>query len=145
MTDTLAEDLDTGDAPGWRPEEGSTIIGEVIRLSKGWSEQAQKFYPIITIKDESTGEPVAVHGFHFVLQDRLSAIRPRVGERIGIKMGEKIKTQDGRRTVQTYTVKVDGRSEDIWSDIKSPRVAQAQAQSQTALPVSQVADDDIPF
>lgn len=145
MNDTLAEDLDAGDAPGWRPEEGSIIIGEVIGLSKGWSEQGEKFYPIITIKDEATGEAVAVHGFHFVLQDRLSAVRPRVGERIGIKMGEKIKTQDGRRTVQTYTVKVDGRTEDIWSDIKSPRVAKAQASSQAAVPVSQVADDDIPF
>jgi hypothetical protein len=152
----FVESLDAGDAPGWKPEEGDVIVGTVVTLSKGWSDYKNGFYPIVTIQPDldkcnpnpprseaEAGNPVAIHGFQFVLEDRFTALKPMPGERIGVKVGPKIPTKDGKRSVQTYTVKMD-RAEDIWSDIKNPRlqgdkpaVAAGQTQMQT--------DDDIPF
>lgn len=143
MADAQTMNLD--DIPdGWRPEPGSMAIGKVIGLQKGWSDQSESFYPIVVIEDELTGNALSIHGFHFVLKDRLAALRPALGERIGIKMGDKVPSKDGRRSIQTYTVKVDGRTEDIWDDIQSPRTQAAAAQ--TNAPATSVeSDDDIPF
>jgi len=141
---------------GWRPEDGSLIIGRITRLTKGWSDQRQEFYPILVIHDELTDKDVAVHGFHFVLLDRLTALRPQEGERIGIKMGPKVPLKSNpNRSVQTYTVKVEGRSEDVWGDITNPRTAnttqsvvkvQGTGSRQEEIPVADAhSDDDIPF
>lgn len=130
---------------GWRPEEGSVIVGRILSMTTGWSDQQQNYYPILVIHDEVTDKDVAVHGFHFVLRDRLTALRPQQGERIGIKMGPKVPLKgDPSRSVQTYTVKVDGRTEDIWGKIQSPRVQAAQTQMPVPgdVPASNVVDED---
>lgn len=153
--DTLASEAEVGDAPGWKPEEGDLLIGTVSGLSKGWSDYKQGFYPIVTItpeldkcnpeprSDSLPGEPIAVHGFQFVLEDRFSSLKPMPGERIGIKVGPKVPTKDGKRTVQTYTVKME-RTEDIWSEIQNPRLAKQTVQG-TPVTQQQITDDDIPF
>ena len=140
MSDSLAGQLDAGDAVGWKPEEGDLLIGEVVGLSRGWSDYKDAFYPIVTIKPNDGSDPVAVHGFQFVLEDRFTALKPMVGEEIGIKVGPKVPTKDGKRSVQTYTVKMN-RSEDIWSDLTGPR-QQAAPVVQTQTPAE---DEDIPF
>lgn len=142
-----AEEFGLSDAipEGWRPEEGSTIIGKVIGLTKGWSDQSMSNYPIVIIHDEITDKDVAVHGFHYVLRDRLGSLRPAVGERIGIKMGPKVPLKSNpSQSVQTYTVKIDGRSEDIWSDLPSPR-QQRQLSTDDIPSTPAGSDDDIPF
>lgn len=158
MSDSLTDSLNAGDAPGWKPEEGDLFVGTVSALSTGWSDYKEGYYPIVTItpdmnlcnpapphSEAEPGSPVAVHGFQFVLEDRFSALKPTVGERIGIKVGPKIPTKDGKRTVQTYTVKMD-REQDIWSEVKGPRAPKGQqAAKQQELPVQEVTDDDIPF
>lgn len=130
---------------GWRPEEGSVLIGKVIGLTKGWSDYQQQYYPIVMVEDEATGKPVAVHAFHFVLMDRLTSLRPVLGERIGIKMGAKVPLKGNpKQTVQTYTVKVEGRTEDVWNEVKTPRT-QAPAAQVNAPATAIESDDDIPF
>lgn len=158
MSDITAG-LEAGEAPGWKPEEGDILVGTVVALSTGWSDYKDGYYPIITVQpdpndckpypphsDSEEGQPVAIHGFQFVLEDRFTALKPTVGERIGVKMGSKIPTKDGKRSVQTYTVKMD-REQDIWQEIQSPRApARSQAARQQELPVTEVTnDDDIPF
>lgn len=144
-TQQEAQDKFLTDLPeGWKPEPGDKVVGKVVGLQKGWSDYTDSYYPIVVIHDEVTDEPMTVHGFHFVLKDRLASLRPRLGERIGIKMGDKIPSKDGKRSIQTYTVKIDGRTEDIWDDIKNPRTAAAAAQ--TNAPATAIeSDDDIPF
>ena len=116
----VSDALDEGYADGWRPDEGDKIVGTIVGLSKGWSDYRQGFYPIVTIHDEATGKDIAVHGFHHALNRELIALKPKLGERIGIKCGAKVKTKDGKRNVQTYTVKVEGRTEDIWGSLSAP-------------------------
>lgn len=147
--EAAAQEFGLNDAmpDGWRPNEGDVIVGKIMSLTKGWSDYQECFYPIMIIHDEVTDKDVAVHGFHFVLMDRLTALRPRVGERIGLKMGPKIPLKSNpKQSVQTYTVKIEGRSEDIWGDIQNPRVNPQQQTLPDAQPVSTVSDDsDIPF
>lgn len=157
----LGQSVEVGEAPGWKPEVGDVLIGTVSDLSTGWSDYKNAYYPIVTIdpeldncipnpprSDAEPGSPIAVHGFQFVLEDKFTALRPAQGERIAIKMGPQIPTKDGKRSVQTYTVKMD-RAEDIWSKVQSPRTSAEQAPTRSAqqsIPVTDVAsDDDIPF
>ena len=154
----IAAAAEAGQAPGWKPEEGDLLVGTVVGLSRGWSDYLNGFYPIVTISpdqeqsrpypihsDSEEGQPVAVHCFQYVLMDRMTALRPESGELIAIKMGPKIPTKDGKRSVQTYTVSMN-RDEDIWGDIASPRTQQPQVGRQTQLSVTDVtSDDDMPF
>lgn len=136
-TDTM--DLEY--AEGWRPNEGDTIIGEVVEIGKGWSDQSDSHYPIITIKPQDGGDPVAVHCFHTTLYGRLLDLRPKVGERIGIKYQGKDKTKDGKREVAKYVVKMDRGADAnaIWDSLDSPNAPKG---GDSATPAT---DDDIPF
>lgn len=146
MTDTDMEAaLDQELPAGWKPNEGDKLIGKVIGLSKGWSDYQEQYYPIIMIHDDETNTDVSVHAFHSALANRLMALKPEVGETIGIKMGPKVPLKrNPAQSVQTYTVKVKGRSEKIWEDMKDPRAAAATAATQAPVGAAQ-SDDDIPF
>ncbi len=141
MSDTM--NLDSA-AQGWRPEPGQVIVGEVTDVSRAWSDYRNGYYPIVTIQPEGDGnpEPVAVHAFHDVLLRRMVELRPKVGERIGIKFDGQRETKDGKRSVSIYTVKIDGRGaanpEAIWDSIEDPSRATDQPQQPQQ-------DDDIPF
>lgn len=147
--ETAAAEFGLSDAlpEGWRPTEGSVLIGNVVGLTKGWSDYQQSFYPIVIVHDELSGKDIAVHGFHFVMMDRLTALRPQVGERIGFKMGPKVPLKSNpKQSVQTYTVKIEGRTEDIWDDIQSPRANAPAAQAQARVTDVETGDsDEIPF
>lgn len=150
----MSIDLQTPQAEGWRPEENDTLIGIVQAVSRGWSDQGEKFYPIVTIsvengtqKDGETvpaGTDIAIHGFHFALGKRMIELQPVAGERVGIKMGAKVPTKDGKRTVQTYTFKVEGRDVDVWGSFDAPAPTKTGT-VQEELPTTSVDDDDIPF
>lgn len=118
---------------GWRPTEGSMLVGRIVSSTRGWSDQSQSYYPILVVNDESTGQDVSVHCFHAALQRRLAGLRPKNGERIAIKMGPKVaKKNNPAQTVQTYVAKIEGRDESVdWDDFKpqgAPVVAAEQGQ-----------------
>lgn len=166
MTDT---DMNLDMAPAWRPVVGEVLVGKVLDISRGWSDQAEKYYPIITVKPESpvtrlkdgvtdnastdakdyeaSADPVAVHAFHTVLYMRLTELRPTVGERVGIKYvkpTEKAPKNSGRKgnLPAIYNVKIDGRTADIWDAMEvDPRLATARARNEK-VPDSAVEPDD---
>src|SRR5215472_4656612 len=119
----LEQQVDAGLPEGWRPSEGDKVIGQVIEVIPGWSNFKNGYYPIVVIKDELSDEFVSVHGFHYSLEDQLNRLKPEPGERIGIKCGALVPTKDGQRKVQTYTVRVEGRtdSNNTWSMMQGPR------------------------
>lgn len=144
---TFEESLDQELAEGWRPEEGDKIIGKIVNMTKGWSDYQQQYYPIIVVHDEVTDRDVSVHAFHTALARRLIALKPRVGDRIGIKMGPKVPLKGNpKQSVQTYTCRVEGKQEDIWADIQDPRAVTDRSRG-PAVPASEapIPDDDIPF
>jgi len=104
-------DMDLRESRGWRPAEGDTLIGTVVEVSRNWSDYARAYYPIVTVQSEGeNSELIAVHCFHAVLKDRILALRPVVGDRIGIKY---VGSRDGKQpgtTVNLYTVRVQGKT-----------------------------------
>lgn len=135
-------DLTAEFAEGWRPEEGDTLVGVVTDLSSAWSDYTSSFYPIITVRKDD-GSEVAVHCFHHSLKTRMVALRPTVGEKIGIKYKGKQKTKDGKREVAVYIVRIEGRSEDIWGSMSAPVPASNPPVQQSDF--TPPTDDDIPF
>jgi hypothetical protein len=143
--DEFTQSLDQDLAPGWKPVEGDVVVGKVTALTRGWSDYTQSYYPILTIHDEASNEDVSVHAFHTALRSRLEALRPSIGDRVGIKMGPKLPLKNRpSQTVQTYTVKVEGKTEDVWGNLDKPKTTASRVQQDA--PASEVQDDsDIPF
>lgn len=134
-----SDSMDLSYAEGWRPEPGSVLIGTVTDVGKGWSDQGNQFYPIVTIQPEAEGsEPVAVHCFHTTLFGRMTDLRPGIGERIGIKyLGKEPLKSNPDREVAKYVVKMDRAPADLWDslgDKDSPKESEPTG-----------TDDDIPF
>lgn len=93
-------------APGWRPNVGESLTGTVVARDKGENEYGP--YVILTLRPDKgrtihvqdpDGEAraiqteetdaVAVHCFGTVLGNSVKKVRPKVGERIAFKKGEK--------------------------------------------------------
>jgi hypothetical protein len=154
--------MDLEYAKGWKPEEGDVLVGTVTNVDFGWSEYRGE-YPIITVQPEGGGDPVALHCFHDALFNRMSSLRPGIGERIGVQYKGKAPSKSNpRNTVARYVVRIDGRSTDPWAGRTQPeRQARPAAVPPTGAPVdapdapadasdfaapnAAPADDDIPF
>lgn len=116
------------EATGWRPDTGSVLKGTVTEVSKGWSDYADAYYPIVTIREDGTDKLVAVHCFHEILKQRMMDARPTIGSELEITcLGEK-PTRDGKRTYVAYTVTVPGEDGSaVWDQLGAQPSAAAQA------------------
>ena len=107
----LAEDAD-----GWRPEAGDRVTGTVIQLTSGFSQYrgGDGTYPIVVLVNDSG--VIAIHAFHAILETRLIAARPQVGERLSVKyVGESENARKGQNAARIYTVTMPDRdSSDFW-------------------------------
>lgn len=139
-------------AEGWNPSEGDVLIGTITDLGLGWSDWRGGNYPIVTIQPDRDGAgnelaPVALHCFHHSLFARVTALRPIVGERIGVKFKGKSKTKDGKRTVAQYVVRIEGRSAEdqqgFWD--RMPNVNAVPAEATAAAAAAGDSEPDLPF
>jgi|SRR5215469_12817526 len=133
--------------PAWIPEPDDLLVGEVVSLQKGWSNQSEEYYPILVVRPKETEELVSVHAFRFILKDRLMTLRPQPGEIIGIRFKGMSETKS-KRPLALYSVAIEGRSVDIYSQIDDPR-RPTRKSSKTPLvdqqELTEEEDDDIPF
>ena len=73
-------------AEAWRPSEGDSVIGEVIRTDR--RDGGHGTYLIVTLQTDQ-GE-IAIHAFHEVLKREFEERAPQIGELIAVKyLGEK--------------------------------------------------------
>lgn len=82
---SLADRLDRGTAPGWKPEVGDSIVGTIVDIDERDSAYGEGTYPVLTIRRDDDGEEVAVHCFHSVLKSEIARKRPQVNDAIGIR------------------------------------------------------------
>ena len=104
-------------APGWRPEPGSTVQGEVLAVDMG--ENKWGSYPIVTIQQDVTGEKIAIHGFHTVLRNALERARPMPGRRIAVRYIGLVTEDKKGKPLETdyhgYQVRMlDQTADDVW-------------------------------
>lgn len=105
MPRSLEDRLDAPDAPGWQPEPGDRIVGEVVEMSERESDYGGS-YEIVTI-ETADGDEIAVHCFHTVLANEIRAKTPRVGDRIGIKYNGAREAKRGGASFEHYAVAVE--------------------------------------
>src|SRR6185312_6363883 len=124
MTD---QETQSQTATGWRPSEGSVLVGIVVALERGWSDQGTgRFYPIVTLKQDD-GTVTNVHCFHAVLERRMMSLAPQMGDRLRITHLGKSKTKDGKREVTNYTVESNRKqdSASFWGSMGGSNPAPA--------------------
>lgn len=113
LDEELAERLEEEYAEAWRPEPGEKLIGRVVSL-RTWSGPFGA-YPIVVV-EQTNGVQRSVHAFRQVLATELAAIRPEVGERIGIKYEGRVTDASGP-DYHSYRVVADRPSKPVdWAD-----------------------------
>jgi hypothetical protein len=68
--------MEQAKAPAWRPDPGTTVVGEVIGLSMREGDYGP--YPVITYK-VGDGIVINVHAFHTMLRERLAELKTDIG------------------------------------------------------------------
>lgn len=94
--------------PGWRPNPGDSITGEVVDVQVGGGEFGD--YPIVAVVTED-GEKVLIHAFHSVLKNQLRKVKPMPGDTLTVTFIGKEPTKDGEREFHNYSV----NSSSVWS------------------------------
>lgn len=79
---------------------GEMLVGELVRYSRATTQYGES--PIAVIRDDETKELVSFWLIHTVALDEFKRLRPRPGERIGIK-----RLADAEKGYKRYVVKVD--------------------------------------
>ena len=69
--------------PRWEPGVGDSIVGELIRYSRGRARYGPAW--VAHVREEQSGELLAVWLFRTTLLDAFKRERPEPGERIGLR------------------------------------------------------------
>src|SRR5205085_256955 len=108
---TIENRLDADFAPAWKPEPGEKLVGEIVSISE--REGGFGRYPIVTLRSDD-GAEIAVHAFRTVLASKLAEVRPKVGERLGVKYEGEV--AGAERRYHSYKVAVDRAERPVdWS------------------------------
>ena len=68
--------------PAWRPEPGDVLVGKILRYDQGHTD----YGPVRTVIVETdAGDRLSVWLSSTVLLNEFARLKPKVGERIGIK------------------------------------------------------------
>ena len=116
-TDPLRERLDQheGDSvPYWDPEVGDVVIGTIVAIEVRTAPHSGRT-PVLTIQDEISGGLIDVWALHTVLRSELKKLRPKKGDRIGIK-----RLPDADKGYRRFVVKTDGEPATVdWDSVSA--------------------------
>lgn len=95
----------------WRPEPGEVLIGTVSRYTTAFAtwRGVEREHPIAVVRDEESGAEVSVWLIHKVLLEEFRKLRPRPGERVGLRYIGLDKVGGYHR----YLVRVDRPEEEV--------------------------------
>ena len=147
----LRRELDEFDGQypeSWVPQPGDLIVGGVLRYEIGRTPYGTN--PIVVLRDEENDEERAVWLLHSVLLNAFKTLRPRVGERIGIK-----RLEDADKGYRRYVLRADRPEPSVDEilddadgpgDVPSEELEELAALAQDdAFAVAHGPDDDRPF
>lgn len=141
-------------------KSGNAITGTLVSVEDRSSDYGGP-YKYLVIDSETDGKLYGVPAWHYGLRSKLAELRPQLGERIRIRVGEKVRTAAGQ-SFQKYDVRVDrpvparvdyaaeeqlvAQSGPLLSQMGDvlPLAERARAKAQPATPFEDD-DDDLPF
>jgi hypothetical protein len=136
---TLAARLDA-QAEAWRPTPGARLIGTAVDIDSRETEFGT--YPVITLREDESGNEVAVHAFHTVLKNAFARRPPRIGERLGVRYLGK-----SPKGYEAYRVVFETAAEPDWNRIGVEAQAEAAVEGieDVPEPLLEPSEDGIPF
>jgi len=119
----LEDSADSTEIPDtWRPAPGDYLDGELVRVVEAPSGSTGQLVPVAHIRNQQSGETLAVWLTHHVLRDKWQAAAPQPGERVGIVyQGEQ--TSSSGRTYKKYRLEVDRTPEQDQVRVKLDEIA----------------------
>lgn len=155
--DDFRNELDNfdGEYPeSWIPKPGDMLVGKLARYSSGHTSYGEQL--IAVIEDDETQTPRSVWLMHTVLHGEFKKLRPKPGERVGIK-----RLQDSEKGYARYVVRVDREEpvpdfqafeppgstiEDQKEEVEEEEASFAGIKNdKLPEPPGGITDDDIPF
>ncbi len=112
MTTDLQDRLDASFPPAIVLEEGQSFIGTYLRLEQGYAEYRGPVW-VMVLADEG-GEERSLWLLHQALLNSLKRLRPKPGDRVGVKNLGKRKSQAGTN-YNDWRVVVDRSAS--WDDV----------------------------
>ena len=117
LTPELQRELNARTAPGWRPNPGDVITGEIVAMTRAESEWGPYPRLVLDLVDTTTGARdgmTAVHAFHSTLKSGLAELhaagRLAVGDLVTIAYAGRRQARNGN-PYELYTVLAgDGRT-----------------------------------
>lgn len=82
-------------ARAWKPEVGDVLVGELVAYRQGQGAYGPAW--VAHVREEGSGELRACWLFHAVLLDEFRRLRPKPGERVGIR-----RLEDGGKVGARY-------------------------------------------
>jgi hypothetical protein len=105
-------------AEPWKPNEGDILIGVVRRYERSTTRYSKgQPVDICILEDEATGKEVGVWLMETVLRKRFHDLRPRIGERVGVKFAG-MEYREHEDPYKKFVVQVD---RDASSQAAEPR------------------------
>lgn len=120
------------------------LVGEIVRYETGMTEYGEA--PIVVVANEDNGELLSVWLLHQVLLSEFQKLKPKPGERVGIKR----LADDPERRYRRYAVRVDREDAGVpdldrysAGDVAPDHVEETVQRSRRA--ALQDEEDDLPF
>ena len=107
----IEHDLDAFDGTfpeSWRPKPGDKIVGRLVRYTQGESPYGPRHIAVVEAMNAG-GEPylVGIWLSHAVLVDQFKRLKPKPGERIGVKRLADVPGRGDKRGYAMFKVVVD--------------------------------------
>jgi len=94
----------------WVADVGQVLVGELVRYSRGEGQYGPAH--IAQVREEKTGELRAVWLLHRVLLDEFKRLRPKPGERLGIRRLED-GGENSKRPYRRFALVLDRDGDDL--------------------------------
>lgn len=106
LTNSMLDDIDDSDVEiiAYKPDRsGEGVEGVIISQDITSSEYTSDDIPVLLLETDG-GVIRSVRGYHKILRDELTRVKPNNGDRIAIKYFGQKKTKDGKRSFHSYKV-----------------------------------------
>jgi hypothetical protein len=104
-------DMDEHPTTNWRPAPGDVLVGLLVDVDMRTTKYGPA--PVLTIRDEDSGQYVDVWALHTVLRNELVKRAPRPGEKLAIR-----RLEDSDNGYKRYKVLVDREAGNFdWSQV----------------------------
>ncbi len=131
------------DVEAWKPKPGDMLIGTVVDIESRPSEFSRDdrtvHYPVVSVLTDDDRE-VAFFGFHSAAKSEIAKLKPRVGDRFGVKYLGKV--QGKKASYESYRCLVEHAEPETATEPDWDAIAGGAAEELADIGTPDLPDDD---